>query len=148
MIIWWLMTDCWWLMTDDSSLNDLLLVIKSKLLMIDDYLGLNVDEYLFPFSSSSCPERMAANPVAPAPSTMHFSVSTNLRIAIAIHSSLTTTNLSIKGLAVTKALYPTIGTAKPSAKVEWMDVKTGFPFSRAKEKLGHRSDSTPYETIK
>lgn len=86
---------------------------------------------LFPFSSSNWPAKMAANPVAPAPSTIHFSFSTSFKIAIAIHSSFTTTNLSINGFAVAKALYPTTGTAKPSANVESIRVYVGRSAFRA-----------------
>lgn len=46
--------------------------------------------YFFPVSSGTMPAIIAATPDAPAPSTTHFSVSTNLRIARAIQSSLTT----------------------------------------------------------
>lgn len=72
-----------------------------------------------------------------------FSCSTKRKIANAIHSSLTTTILSINGRAVKNALYPTIGTAKPSAKVGSIVVCTGPLCSSAFEKLGHLSDSTP-----
>lgn len=46
-----------------------------------------------------------------------------------------------------KALYPTIGTAKPSASVEDNVTDIGFPALIAFEKLGHLSDSTPYKKI-
>jgi len=49
----------------------------------------------------------------------------------------------MSGAAVANALYPTIGTANPSANVDSMGVYTGLPASRALEKLAQRSDSTP-----
>ena len=43
----------------------------------------------FLFLSSGTPlDKMAARPVAPAPSTTHFSISTNLKMANAMNSSL------------------------------------------------------------
>lgn len=72
-----------------------------------------------------------------------FSCSTKRRIAKAIHSSLTTIILSMSGRAVLNALYPTIGTAKPSAKVGSILTSIGLPSDSAVEKLGHFSDSTP-----
>ena len=56
-----------------------------------------------PFNSGSKPCKTAANPVAPAPSTTAFSSSSNLRMAIAMYSSLTQTDLSVQGYAVAKA---------------------------------------------
>jgi hypothetical protein len=49
----------------------------------------------------------------------------------------------MSGAAVANALYPTIGTANPSANVDSMGVYTGFPASSALEKLAQRTDSTP-----
>jgi hypothetical protein len=49
----------------------------------------------------------------------------------------------MSGAAVANALYPTIGTANPSANVDSMGVYTGLPASSALEKLAQRSDSTP-----
>ena len=69
--------------------------------------------YFLPSSSGSKPASTAAMPVAPAPSTTAFSISTRRRIARAMNSSLTTTILSIKGAAVANALTPTNGTARP-----------------------------------
>lgn len=122
--------------------------------------------HFFPTNSSSWPDKAAARPMPPAPSTTHFSVSTNLKMAIDIHSSVTTTwklqfshyihvfirsepfrvtILSIKLRAVRNALQPTLGTARPSASVDLPSTVTGFPSSMAFEKLGTRSDSTPCE---
>ena len=42
----------------------------------------------------------------------------DLKIAMAMYSSLTTTHLSTRGAAVAKELIPTRGTAKPSARVD------------------------------
>lgn len=60
--------------------------------------------YLFPLNSSKWPARIAANPEAPAPSTTHFSSSTNRKMAKAIHSSFTTIILSSNGTVVANAL--------------------------------------------
>jgi hypothetical protein len=49
----------------------------------------------------------------------------------------------MSGAAVANALYPTKGTANPSANVDSMGVYTGLPASSALEKLAQRSDSTP-----
>lgn len=70
---------------------------------------------VFNCSLRSLPDNSAATPVAPAPSEITFSHSTNLRIAKAMFPSLTVIVLSIKLLAVSNALHPTKGTAKPSA---------------------------------
>jgi len=53
-----------------------------------------LETHLLPLNSSRCPARIAAKPAAPAPSTTHFSSSMSRRIAMAIHSSFTTTYLS------------------------------------------------------
>ena len=53
------------------------------------------------------------------------------------------TILSMSGAAVANALYPTIGTASPSANVDSIGVYTGLPAFSAFEKLAQRSDSTP-----
>ena len=45
--------------------------------------------------------------------------------------------------AVFTALHPTVGTAKPSAMVGVVGVKTGVPAFNASAKLGHLSGSTP-----
>ena len=53
------------------------------------------------------------------------------------------TNLSISGFTVAKALYPTVGTARPSASVERISTLVGSLFFIAIVILGHFSDSTP-----
>lgn len=53
------------------------------------------------------------------------------------------TILSTNDFAVSNALNPAIGTARPSAKVDSIPIGTGFPSSRALENPGQRSDSTP-----
>ena len=45
--------------------------------------------------------------------------------------------------AVAKALHPTVGTVKPSARLGKVGVKTGVPIFMAVAKLGHLSGSTP-----
>ena len=50
--------------------------------------------------------------------------------------------------AVAKALHPTVGTVKPSARLGKVGVKTGVPIFMAVAKLGHLSGSTPYKWIK
>ena len=62
---------------------------------------------LFPLRSSNKPATAAANPVAPAPSTTHFSSSTSLSTESAILASSTWTNRSIKCRALLNALKPT-----------------------------------------
>ena len=47
--------------------------------------------------------------------------------------------------AVAKALHPTVGTVKPSARLGKVGVKTGVPIFMAVAKLGHLSGSTPYK---
>ena len=99
--------------------------------------------HFFPLSSGTSPARTAATPDAPPPSTTAFSISMSLRMEMAIHSSDTVTILSTRGAAVARALDPTVGTAKPSAKVGAVLVFTGLPAFSASVKLGHNSASTP-----
>ena len=67
-----------------------------------------LESHFFPASvSSSCPERHAASPVAPAPSTTDFSTSTSRSMARAMSSSFTIHTLSTQPLAVANALPPT-----------------------------------------
>ena len=47
-----------------------------------------IGTHFLPLKSFSLPDKQAASPVAPAPSTTAFSISTNLNIARAISSSL------------------------------------------------------------
>ena len=63
--------------------------------------------YFFPWRWSSLPEMQAASPVAPAPSTTLFSISTNLNIARAMSFSATTTVRSTHDRAHANALLPT-----------------------------------------
>lgn len=49
--------------------------------------------------------------------------------------------------AVSNALKPTKGTANPSDSVDSILTWTGFPACNAFEKLGHLSDSTPFQNI-
>lgn len=45
---------------------------------------------------------------------------------------------------VAQELYPTTGTARPSANEGSVSTLTGWPASRARVNPGHFSDSTPY----
>ena len=63
--------------------------------------------HFFPRRCSNLPERQAASPVAPAPSTTLFSISTSLRMASAMSLSVTTTMRSTHGWAHANALAPT-----------------------------------------
>lgn len=54
--------------------------------------------------------------------------------------------MSTSVLAVSKALNPAMGTAKPSASVDSISTGTGLPSCRALEKPAHLSDSTPLKT--
>ena len=53
--------------------------------------------YFLPFNSGHKPAKTAATPDAPPPSTMAFSISRHLKMAIATHSSDTVTILSMRG---------------------------------------------------
>ena len=70
--------------------------------MFPPHIGMTT---FLPFNSGTRPSSTAAKPVAPAPSTTAFSNSNNLKIAIAINSSDTHTDLSVYGAAVAKANF-------------------------------------------
>ena len=129
------------------------------------FIDIALNIYFFPASSGTSPARTAATPDAPPPSTTAFSISTKRRMAIAIHSSDTVTILSIRGAriykkistmlreikinytplyknefsrfvpAVAKALHPTVGTVRPSARLGCVGAFTGVPALIASIKL-------------
>mmetsp|Transcript_25236 Transcript_25236/g.60728 ORF Transcript_25236/g.60728 Transcript_25236/m.60728 type:complete len:208 (+) Transcript_25236:567-1190(+) len=70
-----------------------------------------------PFRSGHSFCNNAANPVAPPPSTTHFSISVSLSTAKAMLCSSTHITLSTRSRAVSNALSPILGTARPSANV-------------------------------
>ena len=70
----------------------------------ENCLILRVWTYFCPVSSGRSPASTAATPVAPPPSTTAFSISTSLRMEMAIHSSETVTILSIRGAKTIKGI--------------------------------------------
>mmetsp|Transcript_6540 Transcript_6540/g.20413 ORF Transcript_6540/g.20413 Transcript_6540/m.20413 type:complete len:250 (+) Transcript_6540:377-1126(+) len=93
------------------------------------------------------PGKMGASPVAPPPSTMTFSCSRRRSTEMAISRSSTRHTSSVYSLATKKALPPTVGTAKPSAKVEVVFAWNGPPADRACVKEAHATGSTPTTVV-
>ena len=98
----------------------------------------------FPLSSSTFPASTAARPAAPAPSCTSFSCSTSRRSATEMSFSETVTSLSTRGRSTSNERGPTVGTARPSARVgPGMVTFVALPSRIAAAMLGHRSGSTP-----
>ena len=98
---------------------------------------------VLPFNCGILFAKIPAKPEAPAPSWTSFSNSTNRKSAVAMSLSETDTMTSIKSLHVSKDRGPTVGTAKPSAKVAPEGTSVGFPAFNAALMDWHRSASTP-----
>lgn len=76
-------------------------------------------------------DKRGAKPITPAPSTTVFSISNILNTDKAIYLSRTVITLSTNLRAIWNAFSPTVGTAKPSAKVGVHSALTGFPSCKA-----------------
>mmetsp|Transcript_7066 Transcript_7066/g.18295 ORF Transcript_7066/g.18295 Transcript_7066/m.18295 type:complete len:269 (-) Transcript_7066:735-1541(-) len=103
----------------------------------------------FPWTSLCIgpPGKMAAKPVAPPPSTITFSFSSRRRTDNATSLSSTMTTSSVCARATSKALPPTVGTARPSANVEVVGAGTGSPASKAAVNDAQFRGSTPITRV-
>mmetsp|Transcript_12516 Transcript_12516/g.39556 ORF Transcript_12516/g.39556 Transcript_12516/m.39556 type:complete len:259 (-) Transcript_12516:673-1449(-) len=97
-----------------------------------------------PLSSGKVPARRAAMPSTPAPSTTIFCSSTMRKIARAIQRSDTQRTSSTNSRTSSKALAPTVGTARPSASVGPMRTSVGSPAASAAVMDAQVFGSTPY----
>mmetsp|Transcript_17211 Transcript_17211/g.42356 ORF Transcript_17211/g.42356 Transcript_17211/m.42356 type:complete len:417 (-) Transcript_17211:535-1785(-) len=97
-----------------------------------------------PASSGSLPAMHAAMPAAPAPSCTSFSHSTSRSSATEMSFSLTCARRSTRCRSTSKERGPTVGTARPSARVgPGISTRTGIPAAMAAAMEAQRSGSTP-----
>mmetsp|Transcript_3394 Transcript_3394/g.8086 ORF Transcript_3394/g.8086 Transcript_3394/m.8086 type:complete len:215 (+) Transcript_3394:420-1064(+) len=111
--------------------------------MLPPHSGVTIFLPLSSGMSNGPPGNSAATPTAPPPSITAFSCSSRRRIEMATCFSETKTHLSTKCLATSNECGPTVGTARPSARVGVVTAGDGLPALSAAEKLAQVSVSTP-----